>query len=172
MTLQFHQKAQQTENKRLSSLLPSILTVVKGLPFIPADLGSGAAHSCNRINSLIGRILDQHRAWHSADLGLWITSRRSSIERRTPLRERSGWPHAGVFCTLSDRNLTKEDIRKIMKGLFRTIRSDCHTPRVFSHHVTPGNPPTARIICTGALCGDTGRDRSPVNCQLAEIFIT
>lgn len=32
MTLQFHQKAQQTENKRLSSLLPSILTVVKGLP--------------------------------------------------------------------------------------------------------------------------------------------
>lgn len=32
MTLQFPQKAQQTENKRLSSLLPSILTVVKGLP--------------------------------------------------------------------------------------------------------------------------------------------
>ena len=72
--------------------------------------------------------------------------------RRKPLGEKDLDALMTVYSQHDrDQDLTKEDTRKIWKGVF--VQYDwISTIHTFSRIiVTPGNPPTADITCTGAL---------------------
>ncbi|MBK5280855.1 MAG: hypothetical protein JJE16_02065 [Nitrospiraceae bacterium] len=62
-----------------------------------------------------------------------------------------------------DQDLTKADMQKIWKGLFEQY-DRIATLHAFSRIlVTPGDPPTAQITCTGALWVTSGLNDQRMN---------